>query len=148
MANLTRDLNASVRESLGVEVLDVRVKRIDLPREVSNSVFSRMSAEREKLAREYRAQGEEAAEKIRADADRQVTILEAEAYRDAQQIRGEGDALATATYAAAFGKDPEFYSFTRSLRAYTESFSSREDVLVLDTESEFFKYLDKSRVPR
>ena len=146
MADLTRDLNATVRESLGVEVIDVRVKRIDLPREVSNSVFNRMSAEREKLAREYRAQGEEAAEKIRADADRQVTILEAEAYRDAQQIRGEGDAQATATYAAAFGKDPEFYSFTRSLRAYTESFNKREDILLLDTESEFFKYLDRSRV--
>lgn len=145
MAELAAEMNASVLESLGVEVLDVRVKRIDLPREVSESVFNRMSAEREKLATEYRAQGQESAEKIRADADRQVTILEAEAYRDAEQTRGDGDARATAIYSSAFGKDPEFYSFTRSLRAYVDSFSSRQDILLLDTESEFFKYLDKSR---
>jgi membrane protease subunit HflC len=143
MENLTNDLNSVVRETLGIEVLDVRVKKIDLPREVSDSVFNRMAAERRKLADEYRAQGQEESEKIRAQADREVTILEAEAYRDAERLRGEGDAQAAAIYAEAFGRNPEFYSFTRSLRAYTESFAGREDMLVLDPDSDFFKYLDQ-----
>jgi len=148
MADMTRELNESVRDSLGIEVLDVRVKRIDLPPEVSDSVFNRMAAERDKLAREYRAQGQESAEKIRADADRQVTILEAEAYRAAERLRGDGDAQATAIYAQAYGKDPEFFAFTRSLRAYVKAFSSREDILLLDPDSEFFRYLDKPGVSR
>jgi modulator of FtsH protease HflC len=141
MAELTRDLNDAVSESLGIHVLDVRVKKIDLPPEVSDAVYNRMSAEREKLAREYRSRGKEEAEKIRADADRQVTILEAEAYRDAELAKGEGDAQASAIYSAAFSKDREFYAFTRSLRSYEQSFSNPDDVLVLDSKSDFFRYL-------
>lgn len=145
MAELTAELNQAVTQSLGIRVVDVRVKKIDLPDEVSDAVFKRMSAEREKLAREYRAQGKEQAEKIRADADRQVTIMEAEAYRDSELLRGDGDAEAAATYAAAFNKAPEFYSFTRSLHAYEQSFSGPQDILVLDPKSDFFRYLNKSK---
>jgi membrane protease subunit HflC len=141
MAELTAELNAAVRKSLGIQVIDVRVKKIDLPPEVSDAVYNRMSAEREKLAREYRSRGKEEAEKIRADADRQVTILEAEAYRDAELARGEGDAQATAIYATAYDQDREFYAFTRSLRAYEQSFSNSGDILVLDAKSDFFRYL-------
>ncbi len=148
MTDLTAELNAAVKDTLGIEVIDVRVKKIDLPEEVSDAVFNRMSAEREKLAREYRSQGKEEAEKIRADADRQVTIIEAEAYRDAERARGEGDAEASAIYAAAFDKDREFYSFTRSLKAYESSFAGPEDVLILDPKSDFFRYLNESRGQR
>jgi membrane protease subunit HflC len=142
MGELTRELNDAVQGSLGIRVIDVRVKKIDLPDEVSQAVYDRMSAEREKLAREYRSRGKEEAEKIRADADRQVTIIEAEAYRDSELLRGEGDAKASATYAAAYTKDPEFYSFTRSLRGYEQSFTNAGDVLVLDPKSDFFRYLN------
>ena len=142
MAELTAELNSAVQESLGIRVIDVRVKKIDLPEDVSQSVYDRMSAERQKLAREYRSRGKEEAEKIRADADRQVTILEAEAYRDAELIRGEGDAKSAGIYADAYSKDPEFYAFTRSLRGYEQSFSSQGDVLVLDPKSDFFRYLN------
>ena len=148
MSEITDDLNSAVTQSLGIRVVDVRVKKIDLPEEVSDAVFKRMSAEREKLAREYRAQGKEQAEKIRADADRQVTILEAEAYRDAELVRGDGDAEAAAIYAVAFNKAPEFYSFTRSLRAYEESFASPQDMLVLDPKSDCFRYLNQSKPGR
>lgn len=148
MAELTNELNQAVMKSLGIRVVDVRVKKIDLPEEVSDAVFKRMSAEREKLAREYRAQGKEQAEKIRADADRQVTIMEAEAYRDAELLRGDGDAQAASIYAAAFNKSPEFYSFTRSLRAYEESFSGPQSMLVLDPKSDFFRYLNESKPGR
>jgi membrane protease subunit HflC len=141
MAELTRELNDAVRQSLGIQVIDVRVKKIDLPPEVSDAVYNRMSAEREKLAREYRSRGKEEAEKIRADADRQVTIIEAEAYRDAELARGEGDAQASAIYASAYDKDREFYAFTRSLRGYEQSFANPDDVLVLDAKSDFFRYL-------
>jgi membrane protease subunit HflC len=144
MTELTAELNEAVKQSLGIQVVDVRVKRIDLPPEVSDAVFNRMSAEREKLAREYRSQGKEQAEKIRADADRQVIILEAEAYRDAERTRGDGDAKAAAIYAAAYNKDPEFYSFTRSLRAYEQTFAGGDDVMLLDPNSDFFKYLRDS----
>lgn len=142
MAELTAELNGAVQESLGIRVIDVRVKKIDLPEDVSQSVYDRMSAERQKLAREYRSRGKEEAEKIRADADRQVTIIEAEAYRDAELMRGEGDAKSAAIYAEAYNKDPEFYAFTRSLRGYEQSFSSQGDVLVLDPKSDFFRYLN------
>jgi modulator of FtsH protease HflC len=148
MTELTAELNAAVKETLGIRVIDVRVKKIDLPEEVSDAVFNRMSAEREKLAREYRSQGKEQAEKIRADADRQVTIMEAEAYRDAERLRGEGDAQASAIYAAAFEQDSEFYSFTRSLKAYENSFAGPDDLLVLDPKSDFFRYLKQSRGQR
>ena len=145
MENIKIGLNTTVRLSLGIEIVDVRVKRIDLPSEVRGQVFSRMKAEREKEARELRSRGVEAAEKIRADADRQRTILMANAYREAEESRGEGDAEATATYASAFSKDPEFYAFQRSLKAYTESFNSKGDVLLVDPESDFFRYLNSQQ---
>ncbi len=144
MEDMTMTLNGAVRKSLGVEVLDVRVRRIDLPPEVSEQVFQRMTAEREKEARELRAIGLEAAEKLRAEADRQVTVIRANAYREAELIRGDGDAEATGIYAEAFRQDPEFYGFTRSLQAYRESFASRDDLLVLEPDSEFFQYLKDS----
>jgi membrane protease subunit HflC len=148
MEEMTFTLNAAVRKSLGVEVLDVRVRRIDLPPEVSEQVFQRMTAEREKEARELRAIGLEAAEKLRAEADRQVTVIRANAYRDAQLVRGDGDAEATRIYAEAYRQDPEFYAFTRSLQAYRDAFSSRDDLLVLEPDSEFFRYLKNSKAEK
>lgn len=145
MQNITNDLNKTVRESLGVDVVDVRVKRIDLPDEVSEPVYRRMKAEREKEARETRSKGFEEAEKIRADADRQSTIIEANAYRTAEQLRGKGDARATAVYADAYNKDPEFYAFLRSLDAYRKSFSSKNDVILVDPKSDFFRYLNSRK---
>lgn len=145
MASITASLNKMAMEELGIQVLDVRVKAIDLPQEVSASVYDRMNTERQREAREYRAQGREMAEGIRADADRQKRVLVADAYRDAEIIRGEGDAKATAIYAAAFGQDKEFYSFLRSLQAYRESFSDKSDIMVLTPDSDFFKYLERSK---
>lgn len=142
MKHLTESLNTTVRQSLGVEVVDVRVKGIDLPPEVSEQVYRRMKAEREKEARILRSEGREQAEKIRADADRQKTILVANAYRDAEQTRGKGDAQAASTYAKAYNKDPEFYAFMRSLNAYKEAFSNKGDVLLVDPDSDFFRYLN------
>jgi membrane protease subunit HflC len=127
-------------QDFGITVVDVRIKRIDLPREVSQSVYRRMEAERTRVAKDLRSRGAEAAERIRADADRQRTVTVAEAYRDAERIRGEGDALATEIYASAYGRDPEFYSFYRSLNAYRTAFSNNNSVLVLQPNSEFFKY--------
>lgn len=141
MSHLTENLNTTVRDSLGIEVVDVRVKGIDLPPEVSEQVYRRMKAEREKEARELRSKGAEQAEKIRADADRQRTILVANAYRDAEQTRGLGDAQATATYAGAYQKDAEFYAFVRSLNAYKEAFANKGDMMLVDPESDFFRYL-------
>lgn len=142
MQELTADLNRVMKEAVGVEVIDVRVKRIDLPTEVSTSVYDRMNSEREIEARQYRAQGQELALGIRADAERQTVVIEAEAYREAEQIRGDGDALSTSIYANAFNKDPEFYEFTRSMNAYANVFGDKGDMLVLDPNSEFFKYLN------
>ncbi len=141
MADITQLLNANAQRELGIEVLDVRVKAIDLPREVNRSVFERMSTEREREAREHRAKGRELGEGIRADADRQQRVILAEAFREAEQIRGDGDAQAASIYAEAYNRDPEFYSFYRSLQAYRESFANRSDLLVLDPDSEFFRYL-------
>ena len=141
MQELTADLNRVMKEAVGVEVIDVRVKRIDLPTEVSTSVYERMNSEREIEARQYRAQGEELALGIRADAERQTVVIEAEAYREAEQIRGDGDAMSASIYAGAFNKDPEFYEFTRSINAYAKVFGDKGDMLVLDPNSEFFKYL-------
>ncbi len=132
-------------EELGLRVIDVRVKRIDLPSEVSNSVYERMRTERERLARELRSRGKELAEGIRADADRQSTVILANAYRESEVTRGEGDAQAASIYANAYNKDPEFYSFYRSLMAYRESFKSGSDVLLLKPDSEFFRYLQGSK---
>ncbi len=129
----------------GVEVVDVRIKRIDLPPEVSNSVYQRMRAERMRVAKELRSRGAEAAERIRADADRQRTVILAEAYRESEQIRGEGDAQAAEIYARAYQKDPEFYSLYRSLDAYKKTFRDKDDILILEPDSEFFKYFNEAQ---
>ncbi|MBI5890432.1 MAG: protease modulator HflC [Nitrosomonadales bacterium] len=129
---------------IGVEVLDVRLKRVDFPVEISESVYRRMDAERKRVANELRATGNAESEKIRADADRQREVTLAQAYRDAQKIKGEGDAKAAATYANAFGRNPEFYAFYRSLDVYKQGFKNKSDVMVLDAGSPFFKYLKGS----
>lgn len=134
-------LNQTVLTELGVEVIDVRVKKIDLPNEVSQSVYRRMNAEREKEAKELRSEGKEIAEGMRAEADRKVTVIEAEAVRDAEIIRGDGDATATGIYANSFNRDPEFYAFTRSLNAYQQTFASGRDIMLLQPDSQFFQYL-------
>ena len=146
MNSLATSLDKIAQQELGVEVLDLRVKKIDLPFEVSDSVYNRMRTERERLARELRAQGNEVAEKIRATADKDKTIILADAYREAEETRGNGDAKATATYAEAYTKDPEFYDFTRSLKAYQATFQSKGDILIIDPDSDFFKYLDNSKI--
>ena len=145
MDKLSNQLNLIAKDELGVEVIDLRVKKIDLPPEVSESVFNRMRTERERLAKELRAQGNEVAEKIRATADKDKTIILADAYREAEEIKGNGDATATATYANAYSKDPEFYDFTRSLKAYESTFESKSDILLINPDSDFFKYLDDSK---
>ncbi len=132
-------------QKIGVDVLDVRLKRVDLPQEVSASVYSRMDAERKRVANELRSTGAADSEKIRADADRQREVILAEAYRDAQRIKGEGDAKATAIYSRAYEQNPEFYAFYRSLEAYRQSFKNKSDVLVLEPNSEFFRYLKNSK---
>ncbi len=129
---------------LGIEIVDVRLKRVDLDPAISETVYSRMRAERERVAKELRAQGEEEAEKIRADADRQREILLAEARRTAEQIQGEGDAQATAIYAAAFNKDQEFFKFYKSLDAYKNTFNNKQDLFIVDPNSEFMQYLRQS----
>ena len=144
MAELLEELNQLVKTEFGIEVVDVRVKRIDLPQEVSESVYGRMRTERESEAREIRSKGKEFAEGKRADADRQETVIEANAYRDAELVRGDGDAKAAAIYAKAFNKDPEFYSFYRSLDAYRKTFGAGGDVMLLEPDSEFFKYMNQS----
>jgi len=146
MNSLATSLDTIAQQELGVEVIDLRVKKIDLPSEVSDSVYNRMRTERERLARELRAQGNEVAEKIRATADKDKTIILADAYREAEETRGSGDAKATATYAEAYTKDPEFYDFTRSLKAYQATFQSKGDILIIDPDSDFFKYLDNSKI--
>jgi len=144
MDTITTDADKEASE-YGIQVVDVRIERVDLPTQVSESVYERMRAERTRIAKELRAQGAEAAEKIRADADRQREILLAEAYRDAQRIRGEGDAKATAIYARAYRVNPQFYAFYRSLDAYKGSFKDKSDVLVMDPSADFFKYLKNPR---
>ncbi len=133
------DLDA---RKIGVQIIDVRVKRVDLPTEVSESVYRRMEAERKRVANELRSEGSAEAEKIRADADRQREVIVAEAYRDAQRTKGEGDAKAASTYAQAFNQNPEFFAFYRSLEAYRNSFQSKNDILVLEPNSDFFKYMN------
>ncbi|HSQ03621.1 MAG TPA: protease modulator HflC [Burkholderiales bacterium] len=131
-------------KTIGAAVLDVRLKRVDLPQEVSESVYRRMEAERKRVANELRSTGSAEAEKIRADADRQREVIVAQAYRDAQRIKGEGDAKSTATYAKAYEQNQEFYAFYRSLEAYKSSFKNKNDVMVLEPNSEFFKYFRSS----
>ena len=144
MKSLTVDANKQA-EFIGISIIDVRVKRVDLPSEVSNSVYRRMQSERSRVAKEFRSEGMEAAERIRADADRQRQVLIANAYRDAEQLRGEGDARAAEIYAEAYGKDSEFYSFYRSLQAYQESFDGGSNMMLLEPDSEFFQYFNESR---
>ena len=129
---------------MGIEILDVRLKRVDLTPEVSESVYQRMDAERKSVANQLRSEGAGAAEKIRADADKQREVIIAEAFRDAQKAKGEGDAKAAEIYTGAYGKNPEFYAFYRSLDAYKNSFKSKSDVMVLDPSSDFFKYMRSS----
>ena len=142
MEILTTNTDREARK-FGIVVTDVRIQRVDLPDEVSQSVYQRMKAERSRIANELRAQGAEAAEKIRANSERQREVLLAEAYGKAERVRGEGDAKATALYAAAYGRAPEFFSLYRSLNAYKESFRKKDDIMIVDPSSDFFKYMKK-----
>ncbi len=140
MTDVQKKADADMR-AIGVEIVDVRLKRVDLPPEVSESVYRRMETERKRVANELRSEGAAEAEKIRADADRQREVIVAEAYRDAQKIKGEGDAKAAALYGQAFGQNAEFYSFWRSLEAYRASFKNKSDIMVIEPNSDFFKYM-------
>ncbi len=144
MALLTKDADEKASE-LGVEVIDVRIKRIDLPTEVSGSVYERMRAERERVARDLRAKGDEAAERITAEADRQRTVILANAFKKAETLRGEGDAKAAAIYAKAYETNSEFYAFYRSLSAYRSVFSNNGNMMVIKPDSEFFKYFNEKK---
>ena len=145
MVALVGKLNLVANDELGILVVDVRVKRIDLPEEVSQSVYSRMNTERDIEAKEHRAKGQELAVGIIADADKQVEVILANAYGDAEEVRGDGDAEAASLYASAFSQDAEFYKFYRSMSAYKRTFSSKSDILLLDPDSDFFKYLNESK---
>lgn len=139
MNTITAQANKQA-EPFGIEIVDVRIKRIDFPSDISDSVYRRMRSERQRVAKDLRSRGAEEAEKIRAEADRQRTVISADAYRDAETLRGEGDATATDIYAKAYGRDLEFYSLYRSLNAYRTTFASKSDILVIEPNSEFFKY--------
>jgi membrane protease subunit HflC len=141
---LIKAANPSADE-MGIEIVDIRIMRVELPSEVSTSVFRRMESERARVAREFRSRGAEMAERIRADADRQREVILGDAYRDAELKRGEGDATAADIYAQAYGKDKNFFSFYRSLTAYKQAFKKEGDTLVLEPDSEFFKYFKKSK---
>lgn len=132
-------------KNLGLKIIDIQVMRIDLPPEVSSSVFRRMEAERERIAREFRSQGSEAAERIRADADRQSVVTKANAFKEAEKLRGEGDAKSAEVYAQAFGADPEFFTFYRSMNAYKNTFNKASSTLVLDADSDFFRYFKQQK---
>ncbi|MBT7543613.1 MAG: protease modulator HflC [Gammaproteobacteria bacterium] len=140
-----KDKAQLVAQELGIMLVDVRISRIELPGDVSESVYQRMRAERSRTAKDFRARGQEIAENIRAQADKKRTVIIAEAYRTSEQERGSGDAKSTAIYAEAYGQDPEFYAFTRSLKAYVNSFKSKSDMLVIDPDSEFFKYFKNGK---
>ena len=147
MSTTTKVSNEQVQR-FGIDVVDVRIKRIDYSEDISESVYNRMVAERTRVAKDFRSRGAEAAEKIRAGADRQVTILKADAYRQSQKIRGEGDAKASDVYAQAYSKSPEFYSFYRSLEAYRTAFNKEGDMLVIEPDSEFFSYFKNKRASK
>ena len=144
MTEIKQELDAIAREELGLVIVDIRVKRIDLPPEVSQSVYDRMNTERDIEAWEHRAKGQELAVGISADAERQRVEIAADAYRQAEETRGEGDATAAATYANAYNQDPEFYKFYRSLAAYKKTFANKNDILLIDPDSDFFHYLNES----
>ncbi len=142
------DINKSANKDVkpfGVRIIDVRIKRIEFPPKVSNKIFRRMETERTRIAKELRAEGKESAAKITAEADRQVTILKADAYKEAETIRGDGDAKAADIYAQAYGKDPEFFTFYRSLNAYQNTFNSAADIMVVEPDSDFFDYFKNSK---
>jgi membrane protease subunit HflC len=141
MTDLTKAIDDAVGQELGIEVLDIRVKQIELPPEVRDSVYGRMQTERNKKAQEYRSSGAKEAEEKRAAADRQKVVIEATAYKESELIRGAGDARATGIYAAAYSQDAEFYSFVRSLNAYQTTFSNKSDMMLVDPKSDFFRYL-------
>jgi membrane protease subunit HflC len=147
MAVVREKADADARK-IGVEIIDVRLKRVDLTQEISESVYRRMEAERKRVANELRSEGAADSERVRADADKQREVILAEAYKKAQQLKGEGDARAAAIYAAAYGQNAEFYAFYRSLETYRQSFHSKGDVLVLDPSAEYFKYLKSPGVPK
>ena len=138
---LLTSLNNEVKD-LGIEIIDFRVKRIDLPSNLSNSVYERMRTERQRLAEELRSEGKEISREIKAVADKDKVVILADAYKQSQQLRGEGDATAASIYAESFSKNPEFYEFTRSMKAYVETFENKSDVMLIDSDSEFFKYLN------
>ena len=145
LMNQAMEQAATSSDALGIEIVDVRVKQINLPTEVSNSIFQRMRAERDAVAREHRSEGQEQAEVIRANIDAKVTVMLADAERNARQLRGEGDALAAQIYADAYSKNAEFYSFLRSMDAYKASFDSKQDVMVIGPDSDFFRYMNGSK---
>lgn len=145
MVELTNEINKLTIDEMGIKVVDIRLKKIELPSVASEAVYARMRAERAREAREYRSTGKELAEGIRADADRQERVIRAEAYRDAEKIRGEGDAMAASVYAKAYTSNQDFYDFYRSLEAYKSSFKAGSDFIVLKPDSEFFRYLKKSK---
>jgi len=142
MASVKGKLKAIAEDKYGIEVVDVRIKRIELSQEVRNSVYSRMETERKGLANKYRANGAEEAEKLQAFADKERTIILANAYGDSEKIRGEGDAISASNYAKAYSQDAEFYSFYRSLESYKKSFNEQGDILVLNPDSEFFRHFN------
>jgi membrane protease subunit HflC len=148
MAALTRKINEQALVSYGVEVVDIRVKKVDLPNDVRQSVFDRMNTERQKEAKEHRSEGLELAEGIRASADREQVVIRADAYRKSELLRGDGEAVAAATYAKAYQKNAEFYAFWRSMRAYQETFASKSDIMLLKPDSDFFKYLNQANVKK
>ncbi|GMR08823.1 MAG: protease modulator HflC [Gammaproteobacteria bacterium] len=148
-AEIMRIINEIIAKKaieLGIKLVDIRIKRVDLPADISQAVFDRMSAERDRIAKELRARGRAQAERIRAEADREYTVILAKAYSEGQSNRGDGDARAAELYARAYNKDPEFYSFYRSLNAYTEAFKDKDDIIVLEPDSEFFKYYKRSTI--
>ena len=144
MASVKSKLKSIAEEEYGIEVIDVRIKRIELSQEVRNSVYRRMEAERKALANKYRSEGAEEAERIQAFADKERTIILANAYRDSEKIRGEGDAISASNYAKAYSEDVDFYSFYRALESYKKSFNDQGDVLVLNPDTEFFRYFNPS----
>lgn len=148
MVSLTEKINTQALNEYGVEVVDIRVKKVDLPSDVRHSVFDRMNTERQREAKEHRSQGLELAEGIRAAADREQIVIKADAYRKAEFLRGEGEAVAAATYAKAYQKNAEFYAFWRSMRAYNETFASKSDIMLLKPDSDFFKYLNQPAVKK
>lgn len=144
IAQKIKDTTANAASAFGIEIADVRIKRIDLAKDISESVYRRMEAERNRVAKDLRSKGSEAAEKIRADADRQRVVILADAYSEAEILRGQGDAKAAEIYAKAYNADAEFYSFYHSINAYQKSFKDKSDVMLVDPKSDFFKYFNDS----